>query len=120
MFSFSRHWYGATHGVFENVYGSKGESNCTDMGEQGINPYVQEHIDLVNSITGAGPRLHEGKQVAESTMTAILGRMSAYTGLRQGFDAALAANEKITPDVLDFGASYPTRPVAKPGMPKEG
>lgn len=118
MFSFSRHWHQSATGVFENVFGSKGMSNCTDMGERSIDPYVQEHIDLVNSITGAGPYYHEGKQVAESTMTAILGRMSAYTGQRQGFAAALRANEKITPDVLDFDLPYPVRPVPKPGMPK--
>ena len=118
--SFSRHWYGASTGVFEHAYGSKGDSNCKDMGEAGINPYVQEHIDLVNSITGAGPYLHEGKQVAESTMTAIMGRMAAYTGLRQGFAAALKGNEKITPDVWDFSAPYPMRPVPQPGMPEAG
>ena len=120
MYSFSRHWQHSTGGVFEDVFGSKGRSNCIDMGEGGINPYVQEHIDLVNSITGAGQYYHEGKQIAESTMTAILGRMSAYTGLRQGFAATLKANEKITPDVLDFDKAYPMRPVPTPGMPEPG
>lgn len=43
------------------------------------NPYVQEHIDLINSIFDKKP-LNEAKQVAESTLTAIMGRISAYTG----------------------------------------
>ena len=42
-------------------------------------PYVQEHIDLIASIR-AGKPLNELKTVAESTLTAIMGRMSAYTG----------------------------------------
>ena len=40
---------------------------------------MQEHTDLIDSIR-AGKPLNEGKQVAESTLTAIMGRMSAYTG----------------------------------------
>jgi predicted dehydrogenase len=43
------------------------------------NPYVQEHVHLLESILG-GKALNEGRQVAESCMTAIMGRISAYTG----------------------------------------
>lgn len=42
-------------------------------------PYVQEHVDLLNSILAEKP-LNEARNVAESTMTAIMGRISAYTG----------------------------------------
>jgi predicted dehydrogenase len=42
-------------------------------------PYVQEHIDLLNSIIEGKP-INEARNVAESTMTAIMGRISAYTG----------------------------------------
>jgi hypothetical protein len=43
------------------------------------NPQVQEHTDLIASIRSRQP-LNEGEQVALSTLTAIGGRMSAYTG----------------------------------------
>ncbi len=43
------------------------------------NPYVQEHIDLIRSIIDGKP-LNEANNVAESTLTAIMGRISAYTG----------------------------------------
>ena len=119
MYSFSRHWHQSSGGVFEEVIGSKGRSNCTDMGESAENPYVQEHIDLVNSITEAGPYCHEGRQVAESTMTAILGRMSAYTGQKLRFTKTLKESERITPDVLDFDLAYPMGPVPMPGSPKK-
>jgi predicted dehydrogenase len=42
-------------------------------------PYVQEHVDLLNSIIEGKP-LNESRSVAESTLTAIMGRISAYTG----------------------------------------
>jgi myo-inositol 2-dehydrogenase/D-chiro-inositol 1-dehydrogenase len=43
------------------------------------NPYVQEHIDLLSSILGEKP-INEAREVGESTLTAIMGRISAYTG----------------------------------------
>jgi myo-inositol 2-dehydrogenase/D-chiro-inositol 1-dehydrogenase len=42
-------------------------------------PYCQEHIDLLNSILKGEP-LNEARNVAEATLTAIMGRMSTYTG----------------------------------------
>jgi len=42
-------------------------------------PYVQEHVDLLNSILKGEP-LNEARNVAEATLTAIMGRISTYTG----------------------------------------
>ncbi len=117
MQSMSRHWLG-DKGVFEEVVGTKGRSNCRDMGENGIDPYVQEHIDLVKSITGEGPYLNEGVRVAESTLTAIMGRMSAYTGEKLSWDEALNSDLSIVPDTLDFARSYPVGSVPAPGAHK--
>ncbi|HEO70881.1 MAG TPA: Gfo/Idh/MocA family oxidoreductase, partial [Candidatus Hydrogenedentes bacterium] len=115
MFSFSRHWNKCSGGVFEEAIGTKGQSNCHDMGDSGLNPYVQEHIDLVNSITGAGDYWHEGQAVAESTMTAIMGRMAAYTGQAQTFSRALKTDLDIVPKEFDFSKEYPCAPVPSPG-----
>ena len=49
-----------------------------DFEEKG-GPYVQEHRDLIRSIR-AGKPLNEARGVAEATLTAIMGRISAYTG----------------------------------------
>lgn len=43
------------------------------------NPYVQEHAHLLKAIVESKP-LNEGRQVAESCMAAIMGRIAAYTG----------------------------------------
>ena len=56
--------------VSDLIVGAKGRSNGTDMGTKGINPYVQEHIELIDSILGAGPYVNQSMPVAESTLTA--------------------------------------------------
>ncbi len=77
------------------------------------NPYVQEHADLIASIR-AGEPLNEGRQVAESTLTAIMGREAAYTGQVITWDALLNADQNLAPPVLAMGP-LPTGRVAMPG-----
>ncbi len=48
-------------------------------GRQWPNPYVLEHVALIKSIRDGNP-INETRTIAESTLTAIMGRMSAYTG----------------------------------------
>jgi predicted dehydrogenase len=118
MTSMSRHWYNADSAVFEEVAGTKGRSNCHDMSEgSDVESLVQEHIDLVKSIRGEGPYLNEGVRVAESTLTAIMGRMSAYTGLRVTWEEALNSDLRLVPEDLSFDRAYPVGPVPRPGAP---
>jgi predicted dehydrogenase len=109
--------------VSERVVGTKGTSNCAntiDWGRRqwkfaGPNnaPYVQEHKDLIASIRSGDP-LNEAQQVAESCMTAIMGRMSAYTGQAVTWDEAIASKEVLMPETMAF-CSLPVPPVAMPG-----
>ena len=78
------------------------------------NPYEQEHIDLVESIR-AGKPLNELKTVAESTLTAIMCRMSAYTGKAVTWEEALNSKEDLIPKTLAFG-DLALPPVAMPGQ----
>jgi len=87
--SYCSHWPKGAGRVNERVVGEKGSSNCngdisgeTKWNYQGQDPnaYVQEHVDFLASIKGDGPHYNETQQVAESTMTAVMGRMAAYTG----------------------------------------
>src|SRR6185437_4289300 len=82
--------------------------------EKSTDPYVQEHIDLLASIR-AGKPLNELKTVAESTLTAIMSRMSAYTGEAVTWEQALNSKEDLLPSTLAFGP-LPTPPVAVPGQ----
>ena len=78
------------------------------------NPYEQEHVDLIASILGEGRYLNEAKRVAESTLTAIMGRMSAYTGKSITWEQALSSQLDLSPDAYSF-SDLPVRPVAVPG-----
>jgi len=78
----------AGRGNSERIVGTKGASDCSSRitGEnawtysgQHVNGMEQEHRDLMASIR-AGKGLNEGVRIAESTLTAIGGRMSAFTG----------------------------------------
>ena len=76
---------------------------------------MQEHIDLITD----HPRRQAGQRtastVAESTLTAIMGRMSAYTGKAVTWDEALNSTESIVPADLQLGP-MPTPPVPMPGQ----
>ncbi|NLK42300.1 MAG: hypothetical protein GX298_09645, partial [Planctomycetes bacterium] len=71
-------------------------------------PYVQEHIDLLDSILKGQP-LNEAQIVAEATLSGIMGRISAYTGQmvrwRELVDETVGSpwyNLVLTPTAEDF------------------
>jgi predicted dehydrogenase len=102
-------------GVMKTQSGSasiKGEQEWRFRGDNG-NPYVDEHVDLIAAIEG-GPYINEAKQVAESTMTAIMGRMAAYTGKEITWDQALNSKENLAPEQYAFGP-IAVPPIAMPG-----
>ncbi|MBI4613329.1 MAG: Gfo/Idh/MocA family oxidoreductase [Planctomycetes bacterium] len=77
------------------------------------NPYVAEHAALLASIRRGEPA-NEARQVAEATMTAILGRHAAYTGEVVEWDALLASDLDFSPPRYEFG-DLPVRSVPIPG-----
>jgi len=72
-----------------------------------------EHRDLIASIR-AGKPLNEARQVAESTLTAIMGRMAGYTGQEITWDQAMKSEETLAPTKLEFG-KVDVAPIAVPG-----
>ncbi|MCK5281348.1 MAG: Gfo/Idh/MocA family oxidoreductase, partial [Cyclobacteriaceae bacterium] len=81
------------------------------------NPSVLQYKEMIDSIRNA-KGINEGQQIAESTMTAILGRMSAYTGKTLEWDWALNESKlDLSPEKMEFG-DIPRRPVAVPGITK--
>src|SRR5439155_25301233 len=85
-----------------------------EQSKRGTDPYVQEHTDLIEHIR-AGKPINELKTVAESTMTAILGRMCAYTGKPLTWEQALNSQQETMPSSLAWDMSLSTPPVAMPG-----
>jgi len=118
LLSQNRQIAGCTNRVTNEVTGSKGSSNCktwirSDQGEwkyEGSfphDPYELELINLIESVRSGQP-LNEAKNLAESTLTAIMGRESAYSGQLVEWDAALNSNRDYSPDELHMGdAPFP-------------
>lgn len=78
------------------------------------NPYVQEHRDMQAAIVSGRP-LNEARNVAYSTLTAIMGRMAAYTGKQVTWDFALNQSTlDLAPPSYEFGP-LPEVEVAMPG-----
>jgi hypothetical protein len=69
---------------------------------------------LIASIREGKP-LNELKTVAESTLTAIMCRMSAYTGKAVTWEQALNSQQDTFPKNLEFGPN-PVPAVATPGV----
>ncbi|MGQ9635416.1 MAG: Gfo/Idh/MocA family protein [Bryobacteraceae bacterium] len=104
--------------VAELVVGSKGRSNGRDLGTPGLDPLVQEHIDLVRSIRGEGPYQNQGVQVAESTLTAIMAREAAYSGMEITWDMILNSQQDLQPKAFDYKLPLPVPPRPVPGKYK--
>ncbi len=66
------------------------------------NPYEQEHIDLVTSIRTSEP-LYEAELTAISTLCAIMGRISAYTGKETSWEEMMDSDLRIGPSEYRFG-----------------
>jgi len=122
--SMCRQINGCTDRIAERVVGTKGVADIDRgviTGEksfryEGPDPdhYVQEMADLIKSIRDGKP-INEAKNVAESTMNAIMGRMSAYTGRALKWDWAMNASKlDLTPPKYEFG-DLPVAPVPMPG-----
>lgn len=122
LYSYCAHLPGIKSDVSETVYGSAGSSrvnayvvNKTKVFDKDeTNPYVQEHIDLIQSIR-AGKPINELQQVAESTFTAILGREAAYTGNEVRWDDFLKSGESTMPEGLTLASSISVSPAPQYG-----
>jgi hypothetical protein len=87
----------------ESGWNHRADRECLDR--QGGSP-VEE----------AGKPLNEGRTVAESTLTSIMGRMSAYTGQAITWDfVAKKSKLDLSPPKHDL-CETPVPPVAAPGV----
>jgi predicted dehydrogenase len=88
--------------------------NKAEYAWDNIDPCLKQHADQIAAIR-EGKHLNEGRRIAESTLTAIMGRMSAYTGRALKWDWAMNASKlDLRPPNYEFG-DLPMRPVATPG-----
>jgi predicted dehydrogenase len=67
------------------------------------NPYVLEHMDLINHIRSGEPMTHEAETLVISSLTGAMGRESAYTGKEYKWDDFLVSNLSLMPQELNLG-----------------
>jgi len=116
--SMCRQINGCANAVNEIMHGTKGSSFTSQGGTSTISdaqgnelfsfedhetsPYVQEHKDLITCIRQDIP-FNEAEETANSVMTAIMGRVSAYTGKEVTWDEMMNSDLKLGPDTYVMG-----------------
>ncbi|TFG49627.1 MAG: Gfo/Idh/MocA family oxidoreductase [Candidatus Brocadiia bacterium] len=126
VLSMSSQMAGGLDKVAERVVGTKGQSFTTrSVGYiEGQNAFKyedkvhsgmeKEHADLIESIRQGKP-INEAQQLAESTLTVLMGRMSAYTGRALSWDWVMKSSKlDLAPEKYELG-DLPVGPVAMPG-----
>lgn len=111
--------------VSERIQGTKGSTNCqntiTDLegntlwkyeyppdkdgkptSTVSVDPYVQEHIDLVTAVRQGKP-FNELENTAISTLVGVMGRISAYTGKETTYEEMMNSDLKLGPAIYAFG-----------------
>jgi myo-inositol 2-dehydrogenase / D-chiro-inositol 1-dehydrogenase len=126
-YSECRHQPGCWNSVSEHAQGSKGKCDISGHKIYGENqwrfktegakdPYQQEHDDLFKAIRENKDH-NEGIYGAESTMTAVLGRMAAYSGKELQWNDALASKVEVFPQAFynNPADGWKIEPLVKPG-----
>jgi predicted dehydrogenase len=126
--SMCRQWKGVPKRTGSWFYGTKGEASINEGTITGADPWtyapsnaevdpsVQEHADLVAALRKAKP-LNEARRIAESTLAAIVGRQSAYTGQYVTWKEMMESKMDLSPPKYAFGP-LEVRPVPMPGRSK--
>lgn len=122
VFSQCRQIDECTSRVGEVFVGTKGSTNCQNyiqvkggdswrFGGKDPNAYRQEHLNLINSIRSGNP-INESLSIAESTLTGIIGRESAYSGKLIKWDDAFKSEIRLGPDKYEMGPMpFPEVPI---------
>ena len=128
-FSSCRQWVGAASDVSDHIYGSEGraelqshrierngEKRWRHRSDEPDNMYQNEHNELFASIRSGQP-IDNSEYMANSTLMAIMARMSAYTGKTVTWEEAMNSELDLSPEAYVWGDA-PQRPVARPGVTK--
>lgn len=86
----------------------EGQNPWRYRGKKG-NPYQIEQDELFASVRSGKP-INNGRYMALSAMTGIMGQMAAYTGKNIEWDQALSAGHVFGPAECDFSTEPPVKP----------
>jgi predicted dehydrogenase len=108
--------------MYSNLYGQISISELDgkkrwvfDKAKRPRDCMVEEHAYLLNAIR-TGKQVNKIDQLVNSTLLAIAGRLSAYSGKKFKFDWVLAkSKESLCPEKIDFYKKMPMNGVPVPG-----
>jgi len=83
-----------------------------------VAPHAQEQIDFVTAIR-TGKLINDVETVAISTLVAIMGRESAYTGREVTYEEMMTSDQKLGPRSLAWGPVDVPKDIAIPGLKYE-
>jgi predicted dehydrogenase len=94
----------SNNGVIRDLQGNElwkydGEKEKAEFKQN--NPYVLEHVNWVNNIRDKKP-FSQAEETAVSTMGAIMGRISAYTGAEVTWDQMMGSDLNMMPENLEL------------------
>ena len=131
MYSQCRHMAGCFNSVSEAAHGTLGTSSCSGKIEganawkfegKNVSGHQQEQTDLAATLR-AGKRYNEGFYGANSSMTAVLGRVANYSGKVVKWDDLVAKGKSQFPRNLSWDAPAPVQknedgdyPIPLPGV----
>jgi predicted dehydrogenase len=107
-----------TKGIQEMIYGTKGKTTCSDLVTNARRTPNDFTTAFVNSILGTGPYHNLSMDLAESTMTCIMGRESAYSGMDITWDMIMNSRQDLQPKAFDYGLKMEVPPLPVPGQYK--
>jgi predicted dehydrogenase len=107
-------WTSRDNPADPNNYRIRGENEWSFNRQRDNDPYQKEH-DYLQHCIRTGRRVNDLRMVAESTLTAIMGRMSAYTGRAVTWQEALNSTQNLMPANVAWDMTLPVPAVAIPG-----
>jgi predicted dehydrogenase len=127
-FSYCRQWGGSVQTeVSDWLFGTRGRCNIQaaeiDAGagwnwryksETPDDMYQNEHDELFAAIRKGTP-INNGEYMCDSTLMALMGRLSAYTGQALTWEQAANSTENLTPKAYALGPNE-VAPLARPGV----
>jgi predicted dehydrogenase len=99
---------GCSSNVSEHLVGTRGSTNCEDLIYGPNGDVIWEY---------KGEQINEARQVAESTLTAIMGRVSAYSGEIVNREEFLNSSLRLGPTEYKWGGVSISEKMAIPGQP---
>lgn len=130
MYSFCRHQPGTWQSFSEHAHGTQGRAAIEGhgasqlwLGDKKVQEWRREkdghqvEMDDLFAALNAGQDYNEGAWAANSSMTAILGRMATYSGQVVRWDDATESQLDLSPQVLAWDAQPQPKPLPDGSYP---